>query len=414
MLNKLETEIKLWGQYNNQLKYSNDSCEDSIKKIKLLLKRLDIHFFPPVQKQQVDTYYDTEDNRLLRMESSARVRRVDGEQVLITLKCAAENRNDAKLHTLARNEEERPLNLGENAEKAIKSLVKERLSVIGIQEQLTVHNTRSLIPIETETRRYELCFDKYYFYSRTQNRRSEDFYEIEIESDTQTISDDKQLSQLAGIFIDILGFVGNPSSKYRRGIEWCNSVPNYDNKQFIVFDIVKYSLRESYAQKEMIVKFGSLVGECLKEEGLDQDCLKIPTGDGMFLCLDERKRIIPLLVRLFRKVDRVNQNCQAEDRIVVRTALHDGPVFEYQDINNHRNYAGLGINMAARIISQADDHQILVSEELYKRLCDQDQTEKCNFSDKYTITVKHGVALEIRNFYDSYLKVGIPHGQNRL
>lgn len=409
MCKKVETEIKLLGQYNNQLKYSNDTYDDSIKKIKNLLKILHIKSSMPISKYQSDTYFDTSDNKLLGMNYSARVRKINKENTSVTLKSPVEEQTENKLQALARKEDEYFLEPNKNAKAFIEDLVATQWGILDIQEKLVVHTIRNVIPIETQWYKYELCFDKYNFYNCVQNKKSEDYYEIEIESDKPIQSTDEQISQLTAIFTQILGFTGSSISKYQRGIDWSNRLPDYTNKQFLAFDIVKYSTKQSYIQKEMIVKFTSLIDDVLKDMGLNSKTLKLPTGDGMFLCFDESRRILPLLGPILQKLAEINLNYQPKDRIDIRTSLHYGSVFEYQDINNHKNYAGMGINFTARIIGHAQKHQVLISEDIYNYLYQQNHICIDNVSKPFTICVKHDVLLTVRNYYDSYLNIGIPY-----
>lgn len=397
----VEREIKLLGRYNNQLKFSSGSLNDSLSKIEKLLDILKIEHGSIENIKQIDEYYDTCNNELLNKHASFRIRYKNKKMV--------EN-EDNILPNLSRNETEIELK-PEKIEDVINEYAKKVFDIEPdkLLKKIQVHNIRSIIPINTNVRNYELCFDKYYFYIPNENKKSEDYYEIEIETDNVKISDDEQLVQLTRLFIEIWEFVGNLESKYERGRKWiANITQQYLNKQFIVFDVVKYSKRQSYVQKDIILEFNRIVEEKLEEYDFDKGCIKILTGDGMIIGLNEKSNIMLFIISIIKKIKFVNQNCQEEKRIEIRTALHFGSIFEYQDINNHKNYAGMGINMACRIIGDAKNFQILVSEEFCQSLFNQGFIDEDSFSEQFKIKVKHGVCLKVRNYYNEYSNVGIP------
>lgn len=409
MTKKIEKEIKLLGKYNNQLKFSSSSLKDSLSKIETLLDILKIKHGNIENITQIDEYYDTYNNKLLNEHASLRIR-YKGKRVYLTIKKMIQN-EDNVLPNLSRSETEIQLK-SEKIEDVVNKYGKEVLDIKPdeLLKTIQVNNIRNVIPIQTNIRKYELCFDKYYFYIPNENKKSEDYYEIEIETNNLKISDDEQLVQLTRLFIETWEFIENLESKYERGRKWiANTTQQYLSKQFIVFDIVKYSKRQSYIQKDIILEFNRIVEEKLEEYGFNKGCIKIPTGDGMIIGLNEKCNIILFISSIIKKIKFINKNCQEEKRIDIRTAIHFGSIFEYQDINNYKNYAGIGINIACRIIGEAKNFQVLVSEEFYQSLFDQGFIDEDSFSEQFEIKVKHGVCLKVRNYYNEYSNVGIPN-----
>ena len=63
---KDEKEVKLVGGHNNQLKYSDCSKEDVLKKIQNLFDALKIKHRNLQRRKQTDQYYDSDRNDIYR------------------------------------------------------------------------------------------------------------------------------------------------------------------------------------------------------------------------------------------------------------------------------------------------------------------------------------------------------------
>ena len=100
-------------------------------------------------------------------------------------------------------------------------------------------------------------------------------------------------------------------------------------------------------------------------------------------------------VRCAREISR---NLQAHPELPLRMGINSGPVDEVSDVNDRRNVAGAGINMAQRVMDCADAGHILVS----KRVADDlgQYTEWQPYLHALgEVEVKHGVQVNVANLY---------------
>ena len=169
---------------------------------------------------------------------------------------------------------------------------------------------------------------------------------------------------------------------------------------------VSYSKKASTVQNQLIRIFMKLVQPVISQ--YDAECVKIPIGDGIILGFKPDINIMGFLNDFFSQV-RINNNSASKDRsIVIRTAMHYGPVYEYIDINGNPNFAGNGINIVARIGSQTDSNRVLISKECADFLLESERISSQNLSTVYSIKVKHDVVINVMNYYDKDNKIGRP------
>jgi len=404
--NKIENEFKLSGTINNQLKYSDVRTKDaSLQKLLRALEVAGITYEMPVRIKNKDEYFDTKDSYLSTIGASMRIREVDNSEYFITLKQKTESEQNA--NSLIRKEFEVPTNK-RDANTNLKQLFSNSFNRNGddLISKVVILNERHQVPIETNQGKYLLCFDKYSFYSSTTNSQSEDYYEIEIESTKITQEKDTQLQQLLGI-LNLFDYKLGFDSKFKKALKWLINPITFEDKQFLVFDVVQYSLKPPLEQKTIISSFFYMVERMLDKYKLLDDSLKIPTGDGLILSFDKEYNIFPFLSDIYGTVERQNEQHTKERKLCFRTAVHYGPIFEYQDINGNINYAGDGINMVSRIIGKSNDWQVLVSEQWYSLMRTMGHSVDA-FSDPWPIEVKHGIELTVRNYYNRQSKVGTP------
>ena len=403
---KIESEYKLSSYINNQLKYKDVKTKDiSLQKLLQALEVVNIACDKPVMVKNKDEYFDTVDDFLVSVSATIRIREVDKKDYFITLKQKVKN---SKTHdSLVRDELEIPVAKNE-AQIQLRQLFYNTYKRSGYDliPKVTILNERHQIPIKTNQAQYLLCFDKYSFYSASTNVQSEDFYEIEIESSQIMENEDIQLQQYLKI-LNLFNYALESESKFKKALKWLNNPVAFENKQFVTFDIVQYSLKTPLNQKRAICNFFYIIEENLKKHDLFEKSLKIPTGDGLILSFDEKCNILPFLSDVYNMVLGKNKQSAEEQKLCFRTAIHCGAIFEYQDINGNVNYAGDGINMVSRIIGQSDDWQVLVSDEWYSLVRLMGYAIDL-FSDSWNVEVKHGVLLTVRNYYNRSSKVGIP------
>lgn len=413
-----ENEVKLLGGYNNQLKYSDCSVKNTMKKISTLLEVFDIKQEKAMQiKKHRDIYYDTLGCKIKEKNGSARIRVAQKgveKKILITMKTKVDEYKGAvtaRQDALVRNERECEV---ESIAKGEQFLKEHAISVYGLfenehlEKQIEVKNDRNYCIITTKIGSYELSYDKFKYTNPLDNSESPYYYEIEIEQTKKEGEDlqydyDPQIAQFVKILKEVMGFQYDGKNKYERGIEWKNRRNRLYSKNFIVFDIVGYSQKHTNEQKKKVEKFTDIVKKCLT---VLSDTEIIPIGDGLILIVPEEQNVFPFINKIFHLLNTVNENREESERIYIRTSIHNGKVMKYVDINENRNYAGEGINIAYRINSGAEPGQILVSEEFHHMLMEKGYLEEGNYEMTEALTVKHGVQISVYNYYDENLVVG--------
>lgn len=405
-----ENEVKLVGGHNNQLKYSDCSKTDVLERIQKLLAALEIQHTPMNERTQRDTYFDTEDLQIFHNNGCARIRvlsengRTDHKA---TLKTPSDSKIFALPNALSRHEEEGTYRSEDEFIRDVKSRfgIKHDKKIL---KQIIVNNSRNYCNITTETGNYELSYDKFYYINSQDDSTSETFYEIEIEMNTpdstpQFQQEDKQIMTLAKILKNVMGFHLDMKTKYARGIGWMDKKNSFENKFFIVFDIVEYSKEYSIIQRKKIEKFTDIISKHLSS--LD-NAESIPIGDGMILITHTDKNIFVFLNEVFSHLKQSNKTRTRAQQIHLHTAVHMGNVMEYIDINGNRNYAGNGINIAYRINNAADSNQILLSDVFYHYMIEKGEIEEDNVKELPSIIAKHSIEIKVFNYYDNFTEIG--------
>jgi hypothetical protein len=103
------------------------------------------------------------------------------------------------------------------------------------------------------------------------------------------------------------------------------------------------------------------------------------------------------------------QNLTIQDepkRFSVRIGLNECDDTLVQDINNSRNVAGLGVNIASRVMELADAFQIMVSASVHERL--RSREKYMSKFREYWAEVKHGEPLHCFQYIDKEI-VGLNH-----
>lgn len=409
-----ENEVKLLRGYNNQLKYTDISAKDTLEKIGTILKLLQISQEGEMQRRkQCDIYYDTVDALVKNKEGSARIRTVEereSKRKYLTLKSKTTTRVIATEDALVRAEKEYEIECDDDGEQALKSYMHELYRIPKsdcIFQQIQVDNERNYCHIETKLAKYELSYDKFKYTNPLDYSESQYFYEIEIELKEESKSleykRDPQIDSLVELLKELMGFEHDGMNKYNRGMEWKEKRNRLFKKKIIVFDIVGYSKEYTFEQMRKVEKFTAIVKKYLYMLGNTES---IPLGDGLILIIPEKSNQFPFIQKIFESLRKINSNREEAQQIHIRTALHIGEVMVYQDINENRNYAGQGINIAYRINTGAKKDQVLVSENFYNYMQEKGELENENYCKVAPLTVKHDVKINVYNYYDSNLLVG--------
>src|SRR6476646_6567153 len=166
----------------------------------------------------------------------------------------------------------------------------------------------------------------------------------------------------------------------------------------LFLDIVGYSRRLTNEQQTLIDQLNQVVRsseEFQSAEAADR-LIKIPTGDGMAL--------------VFYKSPAQPVECALEiscalkmfPELRVRMGVHSGPVSAVTDLNDRTNAAGIGINIAQRVMDCGDAGHILLSQRVAEALAQYGQWQT-QLHDLGDVEVKHGVRVHVFNLYNKEL-----------
>jgi hypothetical protein len=166
-------------------------------------------------------------------------------------------------------------------------------------------------------------------------------------------------------------------------------------------DVVRFS---TYSQSEQIQIIGELtrfIQEALSGRSLkEQDYSWSSAGDGGYITfLNPSAGDVPLDVAfaIFEKVRGTAGRESLRKGFLIRAGLHAGTVQEGLELAGKKNIFGVGINETARILSIADDSQLLVSREYHDLFAKHIQQSEYGFGQPFQRTVKHGVTLQVMN-----------------
>jgi TolB-like protein/Tfp pilus assembly protein PilF len=159
-------------------------------------------------------------------------------------------------------------------------------------------------------------------------------------------------------------------------------------------DIVGYSKLPTNKQRELLQLLNEIVRNTQQFRAAEAagKLVRLPTGDGMALAFFTNP---DAPVRCAREISR---KLQAHPELPLRMGINSGPVDEVSDVNDRRNVAGAGINMAQRVMDCADAGHILLS----KRVADdlEQYTEWQPYLHSLgELEVKHGVHVDVANLF---------------
>ena len=162
----------------------------------------------------------------------------------------------------------------------------------------------------------------------------------------------------------------------------------------LFIDIVGYSKLSINDQNAAVEELNQIVraSEQLQLAEAAGRLLKIATGDGMAL--------------VFYTSPEAPAQCAVEisrllkdhPRLQLRMGIHSGPVSGVVDVNNRPNLAGVGLNMAQRVMACGDAGHILLSKHVAEDLEEYDRWRPL-LHDLGTCEVKHGVRVSIVSLY---------------
>src|SRR2546423_15195979 len=162
----------------------------------------------------------------------------------------------------------------------------------------------------------------------------------------------------------------------------------------LFIDIVGYSARLTDEQQALVDQLNQVVrgsDEFQKASTMGR-LMKIPTGDGMALIFqDSPEQAIECAVEISRAL-------RHHPALPVRMGVHSGPVSAVTDVNDRVNAAGVGINLAQRLMDCGDAGHILLSKRVAEDL-QQNGRWRPHLHDLGEVEVKHGERVHVFNFY---------------
>jgi TolB-like protein/class 3 adenylate cyclase/Tfp pilus assembly protein PilF len=169
----------------------------------------------------------------------------------------------------------------------------------------------------------------------------------------------------------------------------------------LFIDIVGYSKLRTNEQSAQMEKLREIVRgtEQYRTAEAEGKLLRLPTGDGGALAFRNNPEA-PVLC-----AEEVARALKSHPEIRVRMGIHSGPVNEVTDLNEQANVAGVGINIAQRVMDCGDAGHILVSKHAAEDLEQYDQWQPY-LHDLGECEVKHGERLQVVNFYND--EIGNP------
>jgi TolB-like protein/class 3 adenylate cyclase/lipoprotein NlpI len=162
----------------------------------------------------------------------------------------------------------------------------------------------------------------------------------------------------------------------------------------LFLDIVGYSKLSVSEQRTRIGELNDIVrlSEQFRKAEAANRILKIPTGDGMALVF-YRSPEEPAQCAV-----EISRALKDNSRLQVRMGIHSGPVSGVVDVNERTNVAGVGINMAQRVMDCGDAGHILASKHTAEDLEAYDHWRPL-LHDLGPCEVKHGVRVDLFNLY---------------
>jgi TolB-like protein/class 3 adenylate cyclase/predicted Zn-dependent protease len=162
----------------------------------------------------------------------------------------------------------------------------------------------------------------------------------------------------------------------------------------LFMDIVDYSKLLTDEQSEALQELSQIVRntETACEAEAAGQLTILPTGDGMALVFTGSVEE-PVECAL-----EISHALRAQPSLPVRMGIHSGPVHHVKDANQRENIAGVGINIAQRVMDCGDAGHILVSKRVADDLAQQRRWQPY-LHELGDVEVKHGVVVSLVNLY---------------
>src|SRR6184192_927805 len=185
-------------------------------------------------------------------------------------------------------------------------------------------------------------------------------------------------------------------------------------------DIVGYSKLLTNQQRELLNELNKIVRETpqFKQAEAVGKLIRLPTGDGMALAFfTNPETALKCAIEISKAVGQALP--PAEEKrgqagalaLQLRMGLNSGPVSGITDVNDRSNVAGVGINIAQRVMDCGDAGHILLSSRIADDLSQQTRWRP-SLHELGPVQGKHSVKVEIVNFYTD--EVGNPQLPDKI
>ena len=167
----------------------------------------------------------------------------------------------------------------------------------------------------------------------------------------------------------------------------------------LFLDVVGYSKLPMEQQIETLEQLNEIArnsDECARAASESNSLIKLPTGDGMALVFFRG------LISHIRCAIEVSGSLKKHPDLKLRMGLHSGPVYRVSDINDSRNVAGGGINIAQRVMDCGDAGHILLSKAVADTLLQLGGWEG-KLQDLGEVELKHGAKVDVYSLIDGEL-----------
>jgi adenylate cyclase len=162
----------------------------------------------------------------------------------------------------------------------------------------------------------------------------------------------------------------------------------------LFMDIVGYSTRLTDEQQALVDELNQIVrsSDEFNKAAAAGRLMKIPTGDGMALIFyNSPEQPVECAVEISRVL-------RHHPGLPIRMGVHSGPVNAVTDVNDRVNAAGVGINLAQRLMDCGDAGHILLSKRVAEDL-QQNGRWRPHLHDLGEVELKHGERAHVFNFY---------------
>ena len=175
----------------------------------------------------------------------------------------------------------------------------------------------------------------------------------------------------------------------------------------LFLDIVGYSRLLVNEQREIVQQLNDIVRATpqFQQSSAAGKLIRIATGDGMALVFFQSPEE-PVHCAM-----EIAKALKSHPMIGLRMGVHSGPVDQVKDLNNQTNVAGVGINIAQRLMDCGDTGHILLSKRVAEDLA-QDRLWQPLLHELGETELKHGTRVEVVNLYSD--EVGNPQRPTRL